>query len=191
MQISKAGPCCGTWGWPTMRMRYRVCVSNHKQNRTKNVGNRRTTNPVPTRVPKPNTNSTRSADMPSRVWQVHKTPEARRTPKVLIKLMVAIRRPFSPLPLRCCTKALRGTMSNPPARPRVMRSPAAMLKCGGSRAKAKALKPMPSAPRGTSPSSTLLPESRPAAKLPTPIPTAINVCNRPTCTSVAPNTSLP
>ena len=37
---------------------------------------------------------------------------------VFRKLVVAMSRPFSPCPLFCCRKALRGTTNSPPENPR-------------------------------------------------------------------------
>src|SRR6266581_1810627 len=73
------------------------------------------------------TRMTRSAFIPSAVVQSQSAAADRRMPAMFRKLLVAISRPFSWSPLRCCSKALSGTAKRPPKNPTKIKLTAASV----------------------------------------------------------------
>src|ERR1700693_212774 len=70
-------------------------------------------------------------------------------------------------------------MKRPPASPSKRRSATDFEKEPPEKESAIEKNPMPNEPIGTSPSSTLSPDKRPARRLPAPIPTASEATRRP------------
>ena len=110
---------------------------------------------------------------------------------MLKTLFVAINRPFSSRPLRCCNNAFRGTAKKPPENPKKTSAHAAQLNEGCAAKSPTENIPMPTAPRGTSPSSILSLDKRPAARLPAPMPIAAKVHSSPMRVSPSCRISFP
>jgi hypothetical protein len=106
-------------------------------------------------VSAPNTSRIRSGA--SRIVSLNSdsAPDAIMIATMFRKLLVAISRPFSSPPARCCSSAFSGTAKKPPKKPIRVRLIAASVKDRPDAASAMANTPMPIAPIGASPSSTL------------------------------------
>ena len=89
-----------------------------------------------------------------------------------MKLLVAIVRPFSCAPARCCMKAYCGTTKSPLATARNATAIADARQRSARGAQREREDSHQQLPSGTRPSSTLSPESLPASMLPQPMPTA-------------------
>ena len=104
-------------------------------------------------------------------------------PSELRKLLVASSWPFSCAAGRCWISAFSGTMNRPPEKPSAARHAQTAENDGSVAGRIIENRPMPIEPSGTSPSSTLSPERRPAIRLPRPMPPARNVARMPVRTS--------
>ena len=144
-----------------------------------------------TSVRTPKTRMIRSAVSPRMSRQSHSAPDATMIASMLRKLLVAMRRPFSSSPLFCCRSAFSGTANSPPKNPTIVRFSAARENECPDRERSTANTPMPIDPIGASPSSTLSPDRRPAARLPIAMPIAANVVRMPVQRSLRPMTSVP
>src|SRR5262249_47328828 len=87
--------------------------------------------------------------------QSHRAPEASATASMLAKLFVAISRPFVSDDPRCCSSAFNGTANRPPKKPTSVNIMAAAMAERVQNDRPSADNPMPKAPSGASPSSTL------------------------------------
>ncbi len=101
-ETSSAGPLDGTFSWPTMRIRKIVCAVIQRMKRARKSGTTVTMYAVVPSVATPKIRITLSGATESLSCSSHSVPEASNRPNVLKMLLVAMSRPFSWAPARCC-----------------------------------------------------------------------------------------
>ena len=168
-----------------------MCVRSQRLKRIRNSGTLASTYRLEISVKTPNAKMIRSGVIFRMSLVSQSTPDASMMATVLKKLLTAITRPRSLSSARCCISALSGTTNRPPKNPTTVRFRAAIVNDDPEPARNNDPTPIPIAPIGARPGSTLSPDNRPAAMLPAPMPTAANVVRMPTQRSLRCITSAP